>query len=412
MNDIFDYDEYDVPKKNNVLLDTNNSKDNKTDKTNKTKSSKTKKVKKTNANKNSDNLNPEDKKNLIISIILIIVLVGLVVAIVFYTKSVKKNNNNTPNSGNNSNPNTEIKNNTEEEKKVSIIDVDSNTRPYAVMINCHNAALPQAGLNNAYIVYELMVEGGITRMMALFKDKDVDKIGSVRSARTQYLDYVYENDAIYAHAGGAADADRRLANENINHVDVDGAYGIRDKSLNRAWEHKLFTTTNLIKKGATAKGYRLTTDTKSLLKYTAKEIDMTKYNSSVANNISIKYSDYRTSNYTYDSSSKTYLRSMNSTKNTDLVTGEQYKVKNILVYAVNYSSYCDHGYCLYQKIDNVGTGEGLYITDGYSVPIIWEKPSKNAKTTYKLKETGKELELNDGNTYIQIYPTSGKLAIN
>ena len=403
MNDIFDYDEYESPKKDNVLLDTNKGKDNK--------SNKNKDVKKINKSKNSNNLNPEDKKNLIKSIILIIVLIVLVFAIIFYTKSTKKDNNNS-NSGNNSNPNTEIKDNTLEEKKVSIIDVDSNTRPYAVMINCHNAALPQAGLNNAYIVYELMVEGGITRMMALFKDRDVDKIGSVRSARTQYLDYVYENDAIYAHAGWAADAERKINSENINHVDVDGAYGVRDASLNRAWEHKLFTTTNLIKKGATAKGYRLTTDTKSLLKYTAKEIDMTKYNSSVANNISIKYSDYRTSNYTYDSSSKTYLRSMNSTKNTDLITGEQYKVKNILVYAVNYSSYCDHGNCKYQKIDNVGTGEGLYITDGYSVPIIWEKPSKNAKTTYKLKETGKELELNDGNTYIQIYPTSGKLTIN
>ncbi len=402
MNDIFDYDEYESPKKDNVLLDTN-SKDNK--------SNKNKDIKKNNKSKNSNNLNPEDKKNLIKSIILIVVLIGLVFAIIFYTKSTKKDNNNS-NSGNNSNPNTEIKNNTEEEKKVSIIDIDSNTRPYAVMINCHNAALPQAGLNNAYIVYELMVEGGITRMMALFKDRDVDKIGSVRSARTQYLDYVYENDAIYAHAGWAADAERKINSENINHVDVDGAYGVRDTSLNRAWEHKLFTTTNLIKKGATAKGYRLTTDTKSLLKYTAKEIDMTKYNSSVANNVSIKYSDYRTSNYTYDSTSKTYLRSMNSTKNTDLITGEQYKVKNILVYAVNYSNYCDHGNCKYQKIDNVGTGEGLYITDGYSVPIIWEKPSKNAKTTYKLKETGKELELNDGNTYIQIYPTSGKLTIN
>lgn len=404
MNDIFDYDEYESPKKDNVLLDTNKGKDNK--------SNKNKDVKKINKSKNSNNLNPEDKKNLIKSIILIIVLIGLVFAIIFYTKSTKKDNNNS-NSGNNSNPNTEIKDNKEEEvKKVSIIDTDSNTRPYAVMINCHNAALPQAGLNNAYIVYELMVEGGITRMMALFKDRDVDKIGSVRSARTQYLDYVYENDAIYAHAGWAADAERKINSENINHVDVDGAYGIRDTSLKRAWEHKLFTTTNLIKKGATAKGYRLTTDTKSLLKYTAKEIDMTKYNSSVANNVSIKYSDYRTSNYTYDSTSKTYLRSMNSTKNTDLITGEQYKVKNILVYAVNYSSYCDHGNCKYQKIDNVGTGEGLYITDGYSVPIIWEKSSKNAKTTYKLKETGKELELNDGNTYIQIYPTSGNLTIN
>ena len=74
------------------------------------------------------------------------------------------------------------------------------------MINCHNGALPQAGLQDAYVVYELMVEGGITRMMALFKDIDSDKIGSIRSARMQYLDYALENNAIYIHAGGAPDA--------------------------------------------------------------------------------------------------------------------------------------------------------------------------------------------------------------
>ncbi len=47
-----------------------------------------------------------------------------------------------------------------------------------------------------------------------------------------------------------------------------------------------------------------------------------------------------TSNYTYDSDNKVYLRGMNGTKNVDLVTGEQYKVKNIIIYGVNYSNYC------------------------------------------------------------------------
>ena len=298
------------------------------------------------------------------------------------------------------------------EKKVSIIDVDSDTRPYAVMINCHNGALPQAGLDNAYIVYELMVEGGITRMMALFKDKDVDKIGSVRSARTQYLDYVYENDAIYGHAGGAEDALKRISSEGINDVDVDGQYGFRDTSLDRAWEHKLFTSTKLLGEGVSNRGYRTTTEVKSLLKYSADEIDLSKLDgSSAASNISIKYSDYRTSNYIYDSENKVYLRSMNDTKNVDLVTGEQYKVKNIIIYGVNYSNYCDHGYCAYQKIDNVGTGEGYYVSNGYSIPITWNKSSKNDRTIYKVKSSGEELVVNDGNTYIHIYPTSGNLSI-
>lgn len=300
----------------------------------------------------------------------------------------------------------------EEVKEVQIIDVNSDTRPYAVMINCHNGALPQAGLQNAYIVYELMVEGGITRMMALFKDVEVEKIGSIRSARTQYLDYVYEHDAIYAHAGGATDAMNRIASEGIDDVNVDGQYGDRDTSLDRSWEHLLFTSTDKLKKGANAEGMRLTTDKGNLLTYSAKTVDLSEYKEiKDANKISIKYSDYRTSNYTYDAEKKVYLRSMNNTSNADLVTGDQYEVKNIIVYGVNYSNYTYNGYSLYQKIDNVGSGEGYYITEGKALKIVWEKKSKNEKTVYKVKETGKELVVNDGNTYIQIYPNREPMTI-
>lgn len=299
-----------------------------------------------------------------------------------------------------------------EERDIKIIDVNSKTRPYAVMINCHNGALPQAGLDNAYIVYELMVEGGITRMMALFKDVDVNKIGSVRSARTQYFDYIYENDAIYVHAGGAPDALNRIASEKIADINPDGVYGFRDKSLGRATEHTLFTSTNLLKGAITDKSIKTTTDKGNLLTYSKDQLDLSKYSSAKkADSVSIKYSNYRTSNYKYDEANKTYLRSMNDTKNTDLVTGKQYTVKNIIAYSVPYSNYSVDGYSAYQKIDNIGNGEGYYITNGYAVPITWSKSNKTAKTVYKIKETGEELVVNDGNTYIQIYPTSGNMNI-
>ena len=307
--------------------------------------------------------------------------------------------------------NDEIKDNVKEEQ-VNIIDVNSKTRPYAVMINCHNAALPQSGLDKAYIVYELRVEGGITRMMALFKDVDVSKIGSIRSARTQYLDYVYENDAIYVHAGGAADALNRISNENISDIDVDGKYGVRDKTLDRDWEHTLFTTTDLLKNAIESKKIETETNSGNLLEYSVQELDLAKYTSIIkADKIKIKYSDYRTSIYEYDLENKNYLRFMNNTANTDLVTGQQYTAKNIIAYAVNYSSYTYGGYSQYQKIDNVGSGEGYYITDGYALPIIWEKDSKNSKTIYKIKETGETLVVNDGNTYIQIYPDDYNIVI-
>lgn len=365
-------------------------------------------------NKSFYNLNNHEEnstnnsKNMLKSIILIVVILGLVTtfAVVKFTGN-KENNDDDSNT--NQSSGTEIE---EEEEDITIIDPNSKTRPYAVMINCHNGALPQAGLQDAYIVYEIMVEGGITRMMALFKDKDVSKIGSVRSARTQYLDYVYEHDAIYVHAGGAKDALNRISSEGISDVDVDGAYGFRDTSLNRSWEHTLFTSTKLLLNGVNAKGFNKTTDTPNLLTYTA-SLNLDAFNNtSNATNVSIKYSDYRTSNYTYDDSKKVYLRSMNSTKNIDLVTGEQYEVKNIIVYAVRYSSYTNGSSTQYQKIDNVGTGDGYYITEGKAIPITWEKTSHNSQTKYIVKETGKELVVNDGNTYIQIYPTSGSLTIN
>ena len=65
-------------------------------------------------------------------------------------------------------------------KKVNIVDLSSDKRPIAVMINNNHAAWPQSGLQDAYLIYEIMVEGGITRMMALFtQDAKVDKLSLI-----------------------------------------------------------------------------------------------------------------------------------------------------------------------------------------------------------------------------------------
>ncbi len=299
-----------------------------------------------------------------------------------------------------------------EVKKLKIVDQDSNTRPYAVMINCHSAALPQSGLGDAYMVYEIMVESGITRMLALFKDAPMEKVGSIRSVRSQYLPYIFENDAVLVHAGGQIEAIQRISDEKIAHVDVDGKYGQRDKKLKRAWEHTLFTNKSLLDKAMNDTGLRTTTDKGLLLDYSIDELDLSKYETVPANKISIKYSNYRTSNYEYDSENKYYLRSMNSKKNTDLVTNEQYHVKNIIVYGVKYTTYNLRG-TGYQKLNDINNGEGYYITNGVALPITWSKSSEKEKTVYKIKETGETLKVNDGNTYIQIYPSNGgKLTIN
>ena len=299
-----------------------------------------------------------------------------------------------------------------EVKKLDIIDLDSDTRPIAVMINnISNVWGYQCGLQDAYLVYEIIVEGGYTRLMAVFKDKNLDRIGSVRSSRHYFLDYALENDAVYVHFGWSPQAQSdmsKLGVNNINFMSYDGY--TRDRSLNLASEHTAFTTTNNILEGMNYYKYRKTSNEKPLLNYSIDEIDLSTYDDSiVANRVFIKYSNSRNTSFEYDSVNKVYKRFQNDISQTDYVTKEQYTVKNIITYQVSNSTISgdDKGR---QDINNVGSGEGYYITNGYAVPITWEKSSRSTKTKYMYKD-GTEIDVNDGNTHIEIQPKGQDLII-
>ena len=300
-----------------------------------------------------------------------------------------------------------------EVKKLQIVDEDSKSRPYAVMINNNHAAWPQCGIQDAYLVYEIISEGGITRMMALYKDQDTAKIGSIRSARHYFIDYAEENDAIFVHWGGSPQAYARL-NKGIDSLDgiaLEGSVFFRDKTLNRDYEHTGFTSMENVKEYAESKGYTRDTNKDLLLNYSVDEIDVsTLEGAESAVEVEIEYSDYHTTSYEYDEENKVYKRFMSGKANVDLETGEQYTAKNIIVYSVYNYTIDDGENKGRQEINNIGNGTGYYITDGYAVPITWEKTSHSEQTVYKYAD-GTEITVNDGNTFIQIYPKTGELTI-
>ena len=75
-------------------------------------------------------------------------------------------------------------------------------RPIAIMLNNLKAAQPMCSISRADVVYEYVVEGAITRLMALFENyEDLDKIGSVRSCREYFVYTMLEFDAIYRNYG-------------------------------------------------------------------------------------------------------------------------------------------------------------------------------------------------------------------
>ena len=109
----------------------------------------------------------------------------------------------------------------EETKKVQIVDEQSNSRPYGVVINNYPGAIKvHSGLDKAYIVYEFPIEGGISRSLALFKDVEDVKVGTVRSARQYHIDYALENDAIFVHFGWNHPAQDKEKNLGIDYIDL------------------------------------------------------------------------------------------------------------------------------------------------------------------------------------------------
>ncbi len=301
-----------------------------------------------------------------------------------------------------------------EVKKVSIVDESTNSRSIAVMINNFPSARPyHAGLQEAYIVYELIVEGGQTRYMALYRDAVVETIGSIRSARHYFLDYALENDAIYVHWGWSPEAESdisKLGVDNINGLSHESKYFYRNNSINVNYEHRGFTKMTLIEDAITDFKYRNTSTKGLLLKYSVDEIDLSKMEDAVvANEVLIPYSGSVKTSYTYDSTTKTYKRFVNGVEHKDYESKKQYTAKNIITYQVSNSTLTGDVKNR-QEIDNVGSGTGYYISNGYAVPIKWSKKSRTAQTVYTYMD-GTEISVNDGNTYIQIQPKKNKLTI-
>ncbi len=290
---------------------------------------------------------------------------------------------------------------------------NSDSRPIAVMIdNDDKRARPQIGLETAYLIYEIIVEGGSTRFMALFNEFDKEKVGPVRSSRHYFIDYAMENDAIYTHCGYSPQAASDLKSFRINNINgvtgTDGSMFWRDYTYDKTW-HNLYTSLKKLSAfSKDSKNYKTTTDVKPF-KYNNIDTDNYVKSGEDATKIDIPYSPSYTVNYTYDNETKRYLRSINGEEHKSQ-TGEVLSAKNIIVYRLDNYTLNDGENKGRQNIENIGSGTGYYFTNAKAVKINWSKPSRSAKTTYTF-ENGEELILNPGNTYIQIMPSYNQMTI-
>lgn len=294
-----------------------------------------------------------------------------------------------------------------EEETVEIF--KGNSRPIAVMIDNNKNAMPQAGLNDAYMVYEIIVEGGESRLMALSKDADLDVIGPVRSARHYFVDFALENDAIYVHFGESPQAQSDIGTYNVNDIDgikEDGStfWRVRDKRA----PHNAVTSMENLLKSAQKKDYRTTSSKESVLNYVTEEITLDE--GQIAQNVTIPYSQSNVVKWTYDETIKKYKRASKSIEQKDWTTGENVTAKNIIVEFIANTTLADGENKGRQTMNTTGIKDGYYITNGMAIPIKCEKVSRSSQTVYKDLE-GNEIKVNDGNTFVQICPINAKVVI-
>jgi hypothetical protein len=218
---------------------------------------------------------------------------------------------------------TGIENLTEEQTKL---------RPIAIMINNINVAQEvQAGVQNADIVYETEVEGGITRLMAVYQDvSKVSQIGSVRSARYPYVDLALGHDAIYVHHG--QDPTYCAPHlKDINHISIDqGTAGAKRVSNGLAREHTLYLFGADLWGTLSSKFRSEKSETKNWQNF-AEDKNTIALAGGAANKVTVPFTRAYQTEFTFDSTSKTYTRSIKGVVRNDYKTGEAAKVTNLFI---------------------------------------------------------------------------------
>ena len=334
-------------------------------------------------------------KFLVVILLIVVVVLGALVGMKYLNQDEIENDNLDEN----------VNNDTAQKEELKPETWEGNARSFAVVIDNVGDARPQASLNEAEIVYEVTVEGSLTRLLAVFKDVEDNSrtIGPVRSARPVFIDYALENDSIFVHYGYSDKAKDEIDNKKIIN-NVNGLVTSEEtfwRSKEKKAPHNAITNMEAITEYSEKKGYRMTSDKDSVLNYVADEVQLEIGN--VANIVNIPYTSSYKLAFKYNTETKLYERHLNGSVQKDWISSDKITTKNIIItFANNYTTEEENGYGR-QQIENIGNLKGYYITNGKVIEITCSKTSRSAQTVYK-DTNGEEIKVNDGNTYIQIVP--------
>ncbi|MEG2455124.1 MAG: DUF3048 domain-containing protein [Oscillospiraceae bacterium] len=293
-----------------------------------------------------------------------------------------------------------------------IDEVRVNARPVAIMLNNLKQALPQMGNSQADVLYEVLAEGGITRMLGVYQSMEgVGTIGSIRSSRPYYLELALGHDAVYLHAGGSEDAYAKISEWNVTALDCvrSTAYSSifwrdKDRIKNNGYEHSVLTSGEAI--SAHFGDFSFRKDHEDGYTYSmAFAPDGTPQNGDPASTVTVPFSNYKTGIFRYDSEKKQYAVEEYGKPYLDGNTKEQVTVTNVIVLQTDCHPIDSYGR---MAVDLTSGGKGYYANGGQLIPILWTKASRNDQLAYTT-EDGAPLTLGAGHSYVSIVPLSANI---
>ena len=287
----------------------------------------------------------------------------------------------------------------------TLTDEGVGKRPVAVMVNNTKAAFPQYGIAQADIIFEVPVEGGETRFMAMYGDyTQVPKVCSVRSCRMYFPEYSEGFDAVYVN-WGMSDAIRPYVNS-LNLTHYEGAYNTgklfardAERQKTKALEHTgYFNGPGLPEAMAEAEQRTdIEADKKDTAFHFHEPENVVKPTGDVCETFVVDYYAVK-SRFTYDAETNTYLKEHNGNAQIDGVTGTQLAFTNVLILETDIG---EHANGTHRDVRWYNGGTGYYISNGAVQKIKWTKAGIESRILL-FDENGNELTINAGKSYIGI----------
>ena len=279
---------------------------------------------------------------------------------------------------------------------------NAKARPFAVMHAGDLEAWPLSGISEADLVIEMpVVTNGITRYMSLYVCSEPAEIGSIRSARHDFIPLAMGFDAIYAHWGGSHYALDKLNNkimDNVNALYLDGSVFFRKPGLPKP--HDGFTTIKRLREYSERIGYRLESNFTGY-KFYDKEDPIDKNGK-----ISIEYPSVYKVDYNYDFEKNLYFRLKGNEPDKDKLTSEQISAKNVVIMFA--ASRQIEGQ--YNDMDIEGEGDAIVYQNGWEIKGKWKKDKSDMRSKlYFFNEAGEEIKFVPGKIWIQVVQTNQKV---